>query len=303
MALLTATVLFTSCTKEDAPDLNPPQANAGDPQIVQLPKDSVTLTGTGKSSNGTIKGYLWSLISGPNRPLIATEGAAQTKVYGLVRGTYLFQFMVTDSVGLTGVDTVSVKVTSAPVDTLTLQPANNPNEGFIYTHLNEQGMVYNVPEFSATAWTIDGSYVAIRGMFRFDMGSIPAGARIVSAKLSIYSNPEPKNGDLQNANAGPDNSMYLSRITSSWNPSTVNWTNQPATETNGRVAVPHTTSSMLDLLDLDVTTMVSRMQTEGNFGFMIKLQNEAIYNSRIFCSSKFAVAAKHPKLVIVYEGQ
>jgi hypothetical protein len=60
---------------------------------------------------------------------------------------------------------------------------------------------------------------------------------------------------------------------------------------------------MLDLVDMDVTAMVSRMQTNGNYGFMIQLQNEATYNSRIFCSSKFNVAAKHPKLVIVYEGQ
>lgn len=303
MALLTATVLFTSCTKEETPDLNPPQANAGDAQITQLPKDSVTLSGSGKSPNGIIKGYLWSLISGPNRPLIATEGAPVTKVYGLVRGTYLFQFMVTDSVGLTGVDTVSVTVTKAPVDTLFLQPANNPNDGFIYTYRNEQSMISDVPEFSGTAWTINGDYVAIRGMLKFDMSTIPAGSRIVSAKLSIYSNPRPENGDLQNANSGPNNSLYLSRISSNWSPATVNWTNQPATEANGRISLPHTTSSMLDLIDLDVTTQVSRMQTNGNYGFMIQLQNESTYNSRIFCSSKFSEAAKHPKLVIIYEGQ
>jgi hypothetical protein len=36
---------------------------------------------------------------------------------------------------------------------------------------------------------------------------------------------------------------------------------------------------------------------------MLQLQNEATYNSRIFCSSKFNDVKKHPKLVIVYEGQ
>lgn len=301
MALLTATVLFTSCTKEDAPDLHPPEANAGDAQITQ--KDSVTLTGTGKSYNGKIKGYLWSLISGPNRPVIATEGAPTTKVYGLTRGSYLFQFMVTDSLGLTGVDTVSVTVTKAPIDTLSLRPSKNPTEGFIYMVRNDQGMIVDVAEFSGCAWTINGDYVAIRGVLKFDMSAIPAGAHIISAKLSIYSNPEPHNGDLIHPNAGPNNSLYISRIASNWNPGTINWTNQPATETTGRIEIPHTDQSMLDLVDMDVTSLVSRMQTNGNYGFMLQLQNEVTYNSRIFCSSKFNDFTKHPKLVIVYEGQ
>lgn len=60
---------------------------------------------------------------------------------------------------------------------------------------------------------------------------------------------------------------------------------------------------MLDLVDLDVTTMVSRMQTNGNYGFMMQLQSEQTYNSRIFCSSKFNDVKKHPKLVVVSEGQ
>lgn len=302
-ALLTTMVLFTSCTKDEAPDLNPPQANAGDPQVVLLPKDSVTLTGAGKSPNGSIKGYLWSLISGPNRPVIATEGAATTKVYHLVQGTYLFQFMVTDSVGLTGVDTVSIRVTKAPVDTLVLQPANNANEGYVFQLPNETGFVSNVGEFSANAWTVNGAFVAMRSYFKFDLSNIPAGANIISAKLSLYSNPDPDNGDLVNANSGPDNSLFIRRVTSSWQPTSLTWYNMPATEMAGQVSVPHTASSFLDLPDMDVTTMVSHMQTDGNFGFTLQLQNEQTYNCRIFCSSRFATAAKHPKLVIVYEAE
>ena len=38
----------------------------------------------------------------------------------------------------------------------------------------------------------------------------------------------------------------------------------------------------------------------GNNGFLFKLQNETCYNSRIFASSKFIDATKHPKLVITY---
>src|SRR4051812_48731577 len=52
------------------------------------------------------------------------------------------------------------------------------------------------------------------------------------------------------------------------------------------------------LIDLDVTALVKDIQQYGNYGFLLKLQNETIYTSRIFCSSLATDATKHPKLVI-----
>ena len=87
-----------------------PVADAGLPQTIQLPVDSVTLTGSGKDEDGIINGYLWSKVSGPNIPSIFTPGQSSTKINDLIAGTYFFQLMVVDDDGSTGLDTVSVSV-------------------------------------------------------------------------------------------------------------------------------------------------------------------------------------------------
>ena len=143
--------------------------------------------------------------------------------------------------------------------------------------------------------------VGQRGLVKFDLSTIPANATILSAKLTLYSNPTPNNGDLIHANSGPDNTTLIQRVISTWTASTVKWTNQPSTTSANQIVVAHTSQPFLDLVDLDVKAMVQSMiASNSNNGFMIKLQTEAIYNSRIFASSFYGDATKHPKLVIEY---
>jgi hypothetical protein len=60
------TGLFTGCQKEAAEliheYLKPPLAEAGNPRSITLPVSFDTLHGSGISYNGSIRGYLWSLI-------------------------------------------------------------------------------------------------------------------------------------------------------------------------------------------------------------------------------------------------
>lgn len=59
----------------------------------------------------------------------------------------------------------------------------------------------------------------------------------------------------------------------------------------------------IDLIDVDVTELVKGMTgTNTNNGFFIRLQNEVIYNSRIFCSSFYPTEEKHPKLEVTYKN-
>ena len=72
--------------------------------------------------------------------------------------------------------------------------------------------------------------------------------------------------------------------------------------TNDQVELPSTTKPFLDLPDIDVTKLISGMVSSNqNYGFMLRMKNEVKYTSRIFCSSKFADASKHPKLVVIYK--
>ncbi len=48
----------------------PPTANAGTDQTMTLPIDSITLTGSGNDSDGTIASYLWTKISGPSATIL-----------------------------------------------------------------------------------------------------------------------------------------------------------------------------------------------------------------------------------------
>ncbi len=256
-------------------------------------------SGSGATSSGTITAYQWSRISGPNTPVINNTSSATTSVSGFVAGTYQFQLQVTNSFGLSAKDTVVINVVG--IQTITLQPTNNPNEVHFAILGSTTETDPNAPELVAAAWTSGSTPYYFRAAFKFDLSSIPVNATILSAKLTLYSNPTPSNGNHVDANYGSNNSMFISRITANWSAATLNWNNQPPVSTTDQISIPQTSQSLLDLIDIDVRTMVAAMVSTNNYGFKIQLQNEIIYDSRIFCSSKYSDTTKHPKLVITYQ--
>lgn len=309
IVLLSTALLFSACDKDELSNLAtanliPPVAHAGLPQTIVQPASTSTLNGTGTTNNGMIVGYLWSLISGPNVPVIQSPSSPSTSVTGLIQGFYRFQFIVIDSAGLTGVDTTSISIlpNQNPVQTLTLQPGSNTNEATLsWTNSGTKtGANFDLQELLAMAWTTGGELLVGRGIFKFDLSAIPANATIISAKLSLYSTPNPLNGNQVDANYGNNNAMYIERVVSNWN-STLNWPNQPLGDNATQILIPLTNQSTLDLIDVDVTNLVGPMVSGSNNGFKIRLQNEAFYNLRNFCSSKHANTAKRPKLVITYQ--
>lgn len=308
-AFLVLAVFISSCQKDIIlnaahANLTAPAVDAGMSQTIVLPVSGATLNGTATSSNGPIVGYLWSLISGPNVPVIHSPSLPVTSVSGMIAGNYKFQFMAIDSAGLTGVDTTSIRVilNQNPIQTLTLQPANNTNEAELsWTNSgNTTGANFNLQELVAGAWTTGGELFILRGLFKFDFTALPVNATILSAKLSLYSNPNPLNGNQVDANFGTNNAMFIERAVSNWG-STLNWPNQPLGDVATQISIPHTNLSTFDLIDVDVNALVTSMVTVNNYGFKIRLQNEAFYNLRNFCSSKHANTAKRPKLVITYQ--
>lgn len=92
----------------------PPVANAGINKTITLPANSVTLTGTGTDSDGSISSYAWSQVSGPLTATINTPSTATTIIKNLVNGVYIFQLKVTDNAGATATAKVTVTVNSAP---------------------------------------------------------------------------------------------------------------------------------------------------------------------------------------------
>lgn len=293
-------VLATGCTKEELNDV--PVANAGPSQTIQLPAASFTLTGTGQDSDGEVVAYLWSQVEGPNNAIIINEGNASTAVTGFIAGNYLFQLMVTDDGGATGVDTVSIRVVTGQPITATLSVIET-NEAVIARLGSGDFSNLIPPDWHISYWTNGGNNYVSRVAFKFDLASIPAGATIESAQLYLYSYPTPTlNGNYVDANSGSQNALHLQRITTAWTETGLNWNSQPTATTSGQLSIPHTAQSSQDLT-LDVKDMVSQMASGENHGFLLKLQSETVlYNIRNFVSAGNTThVAKRPKLVVTYK--
>jgi hypothetical protein len=88
-----------------------PTANAGADQSIEE-GNTLTLTGSGTDSDGTIASYAWSKISG-GAATITSPSSATTTVTGLTAGNYTFRLTVTDNAGATAADDIAVTVTAS----------------------------------------------------------------------------------------------------------------------------------------------------------------------------------------------
>ena len=119
MYLLSFIIVLAACKKESPESLTTtnekPVAVAGPDQFISL--DSVFLSGGNSyKNNGTITGYLWTKIYGPDTFNIKDPTVVKTFVNKLVQGVYGFELIVTDNTGLFARDTVEVKVIFPPPD-------------------------------------------------------------------------------------------------------------------------------------------------------------------------------------------
>jgi hypothetical protein len=93
----------------------PPVANAGNDTTITLPASSIILNSSKSTdASGHITSYVWTEFSGPSAYTITSPDSAKTTVTGLTAGVYVFQLKVTDNLGSTGTDTMSVKVNAQP---------------------------------------------------------------------------------------------------------------------------------------------------------------------------------------------
>lgn len=98
-----------------------PFAKAGPDIYIQLPTNSATLDGSASyDSDGELKAYEWSYVSGPSTYAITDATAKTTTVTGLVEGTYEFKIRVWDNWYNSTNDTLKIFVSKNPA------PVNNP---------------------------------------------------------------------------------------------------------------------------------------------------------------------------------
>ena len=89
-----------------------PVASVGDDRVIDLPKNSVALPGSGTDTDGSVVAYSWTQVSGPSSATFVNPNSAQAGAGDLVAGIYQFQLIVTDDQGATGSAILKVTVNS-----------------------------------------------------------------------------------------------------------------------------------------------------------------------------------------------
>ena len=160
----------------------------------------------------------------------------------------------------------------------------------------------NEIEYNTCAWTISGTPVIWRNVFKFDLSCIPPNAIIQTAELNLFYADTNSYSNTTHSSLTSSNESVLQRITSNWTENTVNWLNQPASTNIDEVILPQSTSPTQDYLNIDVKNIVQHMvnNPNDNFGFLLKLINESYYARLIFASGDNPIGSKHPKLNIKY---
>jgi hypothetical protein len=204
-----------------------PVASAGSDQIIILPNNTISLTGSGKDPDGTISSYLWTKVSGPASVRIKNSSSPITPVRSLVEGIYLFELTVTDDKGAMGKDTVKITVNAAsalnvaptaiagtdqtknlPVNSVSLSGSGKDIDGSISSYLWSKisGPAATITNISSAATTVTG---LAQGTYEFeltvtdDKGAVGKDTIKVIVNAAVIANVAPI------ANAGADQTITL----------------------------------------------------------------------------------------------
>jgi PKD domain/Kelch motif len=222
--------IFFSCRKELIKDNKQPIASAGRDTIIVLPRDSVTLDGSGSNDpDGSISKYQWSKVSGPSTFSIVSSQAARSTIKNLSHGTYQIELTVTDNGGMTGKDTVMITVDSVavinhppiadagadqaitlPTDSVTLdgsQSVDPDNNISAYQWTKIAGpSSFNILNTNAVL-TLAASLVA--GVYEFELNVTDSGGLSAKDTIKITVDSVASTNHSPIANAGPDQVIIL----------------------------------------------------------------------------------------------
>jgi hypothetical protein len=198
-------------------------------------------------------------------------------------------------------------ITASIAQTLSLRPG--PADGKDAEIFSCAPCGYNVRNFGkiawfdAIAWTKDGNCSNARSLLRFDLSSIPQGATVISARLSLFfAYDAPDEEFHSNFPCNGTNAVVLQRITKPWSEDLVTWKTQPNTTTLHQVVVPGSHTPTQDYPNIDVRRMVQDWVNapNKNFGFMMKLKAEKKFKKLLFASSDHPNPELRPLIRIVY---
>jgi hypothetical protein len=170
---------------------------------------------------------------------------------------------------------------------------------FVHSAVSSQNSNYStIPALNIYGWTNSGQLGIKRAFLKFDLSSLPFGAQVVAARLSIHHNPD----DALESVSGHqgDNAWVIQRVVGDWEPAIISWNTQPVVTNTNLVNMPVTTSGSQNFEDINVTALVQDMLAEGDNGFRLSLVTEQPLRMLILASGEDSDPALHPRLEIDY---
>ncbi len=208
----------------------------------------------------------------------------------------------TDNLSKSSTDEVSLSK-NGDVFTLSLIPGKSKGQDVYVVEQAgvESGNVNYVPELSISSWTVDGAPYTSGSLIRFvNLNKVPSSSKVLSAQLHLYGLSSSES--TPQGNYGP-NACFIKRVTEPWNDNTVTFPTKPASTDIDEATLPASTSQWNYNPVVDVTKLVAYMvaHPDQNFGFYIRLKNQATYRSLVFGSCEQSNSNLRPKLVIKYQ--
>lgn len=204
-----------------------PVVNAGPDQIITLPTNSATLSGSATDNDGTIVSHGWLKISGPAGGTIASPSNYTTGISALQEGIYEYELSATDDDGAIGRDTVRIivnpaippvnnkpvanagpdKIITLPTNSIIVNGSGSDTDGVIISYLwiKVNGIGGTIISPSSASTTISG---LTEGEYDYRLIVTDNFGDTASDMMHVTVNPLPPN-ILPTAEAGPNKIIPL----------------------------------------------------------------------------------------------
>lgn len=210
-------------------------------------------------------------------------------------------FSVTTTATDTSTVTPTATLTSTPYSASFRENVSGYN-GCTDSMISQDNPDSNYGSFNYMITGVNGANGLLRSLIRFDISSIPAGAVISSAKLTMK---------LNNV-SGSVFGVRLQPVSIGWNESQVTWTESSAgnfwvlggTLSSANAAMPaYVNPADYNLLEYDITADIVQGWLDNpsqNYGLALKSENETLGNFVTIYTSEDSAESNRPLLEIEY---
>lgn len=182
--------------------------------------------------------------------------------------------------------------------TLNLHPDGEEGKDALFGSIVPNTNYGDIEDIHLYAWTNSGTPTANRVVMDFNLTTIPEGATIDRAYLSLYFNNTSAYRDQHEG----DTDFIIRRITSAWDESFVTWSTQPTSSDVRQVFVDGAILPDQSFPDIDVTALIQDYVDDrlNSFGMLLRFQYEEPYRILMIASSDHPNETIRPRLEVSY---